>query len=170
MLTEHQYGADEGSAYACVACERSVTGAGYRCGECDVNVHQACLGLPASVDVKERHEHALTLARLMTASGTCNACNVISHAGCYMYRCAACGFNLHPRCSPPMLAVDDGDHQQQQQQQQQQNRDGTAWRQVARGFVGFGLNALRILDEMTTGGMASTALDVVEVAVLPHDP
>ncbi|BAT02598.1 protein VACUOLELESS GAMETOPHYTES [Oryza sativa Japonica Group] len=151
LVREHRYGA-KSAGVACTACERRITGDGYRCRKCDFNIHHACLALPVSASVDEHREHALTLSSL-AASGTCNTCKVTSQAGCYLYRCAPCGFNVHPRCMPPPS------------QQQQQEEAGTAWEQtvqVGKGILQFGFFVLRATDDMTTGGLASPVIDVME--------
>ncbi|KAG2646754.1 uncharacterized protein LOC120696225 [Panicum virgatum] len=107
-----------GAAYACAACERAITGGvGFRCGECDFSIHEACLGLPASISLAQHsREHGLTLTRLK-ASRWCDVCRETSHAGCYMYLCAPCNYDVHPRCVP---AADDGGAQRPRAQQQPQ--------------------------------------------------
>ncbi|KAG2646747.1 uncharacterized protein LOC120696224 [Panicum virgatum] len=93
----NQYHYAEGSAYRCDACELRITGIGFRCGECDFDIHAACLGLPVSISLaKHSREHDLTLTRLK-ASRWCDVCKETSHAGCYMYLCAPCNYDVHPR-------------------------------------------------------------------------
>ncbi|CAN6206058.1 unnamed protein product [Urochloa humidicola] len=80
--------------------ERVVTGAGYSCDLCDFNIHKACFTMPGSVSFAQHsHEHELTLTRL-TGSRWCDVCKETSHAGSYMYHCAPCNYDLHPRCVP----------------------------------------------------------------------
>ncbi|BAT02599.1 Os07g0609700 [Oryza sativa Japonica Group] len=162
LVTEHHYGegSGSGSGNPCAACERVVTGDGYRCehGECDFHVHRSCLALPASFALHERHEHELTLTRL-TGSRWCNVCDVISHAGCRMYACAPCNFSAHPRCTPVL----DGAHQQPQPPQQQEGEEkrsvGVRAAKVALKIgVAVGLTAV---DVGTTGGLATVGSLVI---------
>ncbi|RLN34961.1 hypothetical protein C2845_PM03G12620 [Panicum miliaceum] len=98
MLASYHY--SDASTYPCAACERVVTGAGYSCDECDFNIHEACLSLPGSISfAKHNRDHDLTLTRLK-ASRRCNVCKETSHAGCYMYLCAPCNYDVHLRCVP----------------------------------------------------------------------
>ncbi|TVU37996.1 hypothetical protein EJB05_11343, partial [Eragrostis curvula] len=94
-LTRYHY--SEASTYPCAACERVVTGTGYRCDECNFNIHEACLGLPGSINFGQHREHELTLGRLGASRG-CNVCRETSPAGCYMYHCSPCNYDVHPRC------------------------------------------------------------------------
>ncbi|XP_039792790.1 uncharacterized protein LOC120658589 [Panicum virgatum] len=126
-----------GATYACAACERAITGGvGFRCGECDFSIHAACLSLPGSISfAKHSREHDLTLTRLK-ASRWCDVCKETSHAGCYMYLCAPCNYDVHPRCVP---AADDGAQRpraqlQPQRGQVQPNRGGDAARAVQTGL------------------------------------
>ncbi|RLM87183.1 hypothetical protein C2845_PM04G32330 [Panicum miliaceum] len=141
MLTSYHY--SDASTYPCAACERVVTGAGYRCDECDFNIHKACFSLPGSISfAKHSREHDLTLTRLK-ASRWCDVCKDTSHAGCYMYLCAPCNYDVHPRCVPPtpVAAEDDGAQrpprpqaQQPQGGQVRPNRGGDAARAVQTGL------------------------------------
>jgi hypothetical protein len=90
LLTRYQYAEASSStatySCSCVACERTVTGIGYRCddGECDFNIHEACLlTLPGSTSIDQHtKEHLLTLTRLpMGAARCCHICKQTSHAG-----------------------------------------------------------------------------------------
>ncbi|CAL5085544.1 unnamed protein product [Urochloa decumbens] len=95
MLASYHY--SDASTYTCAACERVVTGAGYGCGECGgFHIHKACFtGLPGSFSMSRSHSFRLTR---LDASRPCVICKESSHAGRYMYLCAAFGFYVHPRC------------------------------------------------------------------------
>ncbi|CAL5085554.1 unnamed protein product [Urochloa decumbens] len=125
MLASYHY--SDASTYPCAACERVVTGAGYSCDECDFNIHKACLSMPGSFFfATHSREHELTLTRL-TASRWCDVCRETSRAGCYMYVCAPCNYDLHPRCVPTkMPAPIDGGAQGRRQVVQPNNGGGNA--------------------------------------------
>ncbi|OEL15861.1 hypothetical protein BAE44_0023119 [Dichanthelium oligosanthes] len=90
----------DASTHPCAACERVVTGIGYRCSECGFNIHKACFtGLPRSVSLGHHNGHELTCALTrLDASRVCGVCEEASHAGRYMYLCAALDVPVHPRC------------------------------------------------------------------------
>ncbi|OEL31088.1 hypothetical protein BAE44_0007893, partial [Dichanthelium oligosanthes] len=84
--------------YPCATCEHVITGIGYRCDECDFNIHESCLGLPESVSFAEHSQHELTVTSI-GASRWCDLCKEMSHAGNYMYLCTLCNYNVHPKCT-----------------------------------------------------------------------
>ncbi|KAF0909261.1 hypothetical protein E2562_032971 [Oryza meyeriana var. granulata] len=150
-LTKHHYGGER-PACVCALCERIIAGAGYRCGgECGgFNVHESCLSLPMRVAFDQHPAHALELS-LLTASRWCDACRVASHAGRCMYRCAACGFDVHPRCT----SVLDGE---------QHGRKRAVVKRVGKAALKVGLFGLRVADAVT-GGFGSPLIDVIETAL-----
>jgi hypothetical protein len=105
LLTRYR----EAPSYPCAACERVVTGTlYYRCDECNFNIHEACLlTLPESIsfDQHTKKDHMLTLTHL-GASRCCDVCKVTSAVGSYMYQCAQCDFDVHPRCTPLLAPAD----------------------------------------------------------------
>ncbi|CAN6206063.1 unnamed protein product [Urochloa humidicola] len=98
LLASYHY--SDASTHTCAACERVVTGTGYGCVKCGFHIHKACFAMPVSVSFAQHsREHELTLTRLK-ASRLCDVCRETSHAGSYMYVCAPCNYDLHPRCVP----------------------------------------------------------------------
>ncbi|CAL5061686.1 unnamed protein product [Urochloa decumbens] len=151
-LKRYHYG--EGSTYSCAACELVVTGAGYSCDECDFNIHQACLiGLPGSIAVASHPGHELTLTRL-GASRWCDVCEETSHAGAYMYICAACNYDVHPRCRS-LAAAAAGAHGGKRHHHR---------RSALRITLKIGIVGLKVAD-FVTGGIMSPALDAMETMV-----
>uniref|UniRef100_A0A0E0AMJ7 Phorbol-ester/DAG-type domain-containing protein n=1 Tax=Oryza glumipatula TaxID=40148 RepID=A0A0E0AMJ7_9ORYZ len=151
-LTRHHYGGEEGHACVCALCERIIAGAGYRCGECGgFDAHEACLSLPMRVAFVGHPAHELTLS-LLTASRWCDACRVASHAGCCVYRCVACDFDVHARCTSLL----DGE--------QQHGRKRGVARRVGMAALRMGLFGLRVADAVT-GGFGSPVIEVIETAL-----
>ncbi|XP_062186563.1 protein VACUOLELESS GAMETOPHYTES-like [Phragmites australis] len=151
------YNYDDGSStYNCAACKRIVTGTGYRCDECDFNIHEACFSLPRSISFDQHPEHKLTLTRL-TASRSCEVCKDTSHEGRYLYRCVPCSFHVHPRCIP---ALDDG-----AQHQQPSPPPPQGWGQnVAHTALKWGIKASLYGANVATGGVLSPVVDVLQTA------
>uniref|UniRef100_A0A0E0EE83 Phorbol-ester/DAG-type domain-containing protein n=1 Tax=Oryza meridionalis TaxID=40149 RepID=A0A0E0EE83_9ORYZ len=145
-LTRHHYGG-EGHACVCALCERIIAGAGYRCGEqCGgFDAHEACLSLPMRIAVVEHPAHELTLS-LLTASRWCDACRVASHAGCCVYRCVACDFDVHARCTSLL----DGE--------QQHGRKRGVAKRVGMAALRMGFFGLRVADAVT-GGFGSPVIE-----------
>ncbi|TVU38018.1 hypothetical protein EJB05_11365, partial [Eragrostis curvula] len=144
------YSYSEASTCSCAACECIVTGAGYRCEECDFNIHEACYqGLPLSATFDKHKEHDFTLT-LLGSSWRCAVCNESSHAGRYMYLCQPCNYGVHPRCTT--LLAERG------------RRRGRTRRAIMVGLR-IGVFGFRVADLMSTGGAMSSVLDVVDVAI-----
>jgi hypothetical protein len=145
----------EASTYPCAACER-VTGTLYRCDECNFNIHEACLTLPGSISFDQhtkKKDHLLTLTHLGT-SRCCDVCKITSAVGSYMYQCAQCDFDVHPRCTPLLAA------------------DGTQPRQPSRTrrFIRVGLKigmvvGLHAADTTMTGGIMWPVLAAIGLAI-----
>ncbi|XP_062188190.1 protein VACUOLELESS GAMETOPHYTES-like [Phragmites australis] len=153
------YNYDGSSTYDCAACKRIVTGTGYRCDECDFNIHEACFSLPRSISFDQHPEHKLTLIRL-TASRCCDVCKGPSHDGSYLYRCVPCSFDVHPRCMPPL---DDG-AQPQQQQPPPQGQERNVVSSLFKWGVNVGIVGFRVVDDVVTGGSLSPVLDAIQMA------
>uniref|UniRef100_A0A0E0LN66 Phorbol-ester/DAG-type domain-containing protein n=1 Tax=Oryza punctata TaxID=4537 RepID=A0A0E0LN66_ORYPU len=155
-LTRHHYGGEERPARVCALCERIIAGGatGYRCGECGgFDAHEACLSsLPMRVAFDGHPAHELTLS-LLTASRWCDACRVASHAGCCVYRCEACDFDVHARCTSLL------DHHQQQH-----GRKRGVAKRVGKAALRMGFFGLRVADAVT-GGFGSPVIDVIETAL-----
>ena len=147
LLTRYHY--TDASTHSCAACELTVTGAGYSCDECGFNIHEACLSLPLLVDFDGHPGHHLTLTRL-GASRWCDACRETSGAGRYMYLCAACNYDVHPRCTSLVAA---------QQGERRRRRRGKTRTVIKVGVIGF-----RVVD-LLTGGFMSPVLDIIDAAV-----
>ncbi|XP_062190179.1 protein VACUOLELESS GAMETOPHYTES-like [Phragmites australis] len=144
MLAAYHY--SEASTHPCAACERVVTGTGYRCGECDFNIHEACLSLPQRVNFDGHPGHALTLIRL-GANRWCDLCEETSLAGRYMYLCEPCNFDVHPRCT---TLVAQPQRQQPQPQPQPQpprgaHRSRGAFR-VLKASLKIGIHLVHLID------------------------
>ncbi|XP_044447468.1 uncharacterized protein [Triticum aestivum] len=86
----------EASNFHCAACERRVTGDGYRCRkrECAFHIHEACAKLPFQTSLDQ---HCLTLTEA-AGSRRCYVCG--QNARRYVYRCQSCDFNVHLGCVP----------------------------------------------------------------------
>jgi hypothetical protein len=95
----------EAPSYPCAACERVVTGTGYRCDECNFNIHEACLTLQGSMSFDQhRKDHLLTLTHLGAFSRCCDVCKITSFVGSYMYQCGTHGARpCWRRPMPPSL-------------------------------------------------------------------
>ncbi|CAL5085536.1 unnamed protein product [Urochloa decumbens] len=155
-LKIYHYG--EGSTYSCAACELRVTGTGYRCHGCNFNIHQACLSLPVSISVACHPGHELDLYRLNAGfSRRCDVCGVTSHAGAYMYICAACNYDVHPRCQSLAGAA------QPPQAHGGRRHRGRAL-QCAKIALRVGIFGLKVAD-IFTNGLMSPALDAFETMV-----
>jgi hypothetical protein len=153
LLTRYR----EAPSYPCAACERVVTGTlYYRCDECNFNIHEACLlTLPESIsfDQHTKKDHLLTLTHL-GASRCCDVCKVTSAVGSYMYQCAQCDFDVHPRCTP-LLAPADATPQPRQPSRTRSNI------RVGLKIGMFGLNMV----DMITGGFMRPMLDAIDLAI-----
>lgn len=84
----------------CDLCgDRISTGTGYSCRPCDFDVHEDCAKYRETLRFFFAHPwHDLTLSRAAAAS-CCEICREDVAAGTFVYRCAPCGFAVHPRCS-----------------------------------------------------------------------
>ncbi|CAN6363720.1 unnamed protein product [Urochloa humidicola] len=100
MLAAYHY--SNASTHTCDACELAVTGAGYRCDECNFHIHKACFTrpLPGSLSLGgEAHDPNWALTRL-DSTRPCFLCEETSDAGRYMYMSRASDgiVCVHPRC------------------------------------------------------------------------
>ncbi|KAF8679324.1 hypothetical protein HU200_046108 [Digitaria exilis] len=100
-LLRTQYGGD--SDHACDICRSQLAGlAGYRCGACDIDVHETCADYFNDSIVFFAHPwHRLTLSRIpggAAAEWTCDLCEEECAPGSFVYRCVRCMFDVHPLC------------------------------------------------------------------------
>ncbi|KAJ1291829.1 hypothetical protein BS78_02G346800 [Paspalum vaginatum] len=148
LLAKYHY--SEASMFSCAACELIVTGSGYSCDECNFNIHEECFtGLPTSITIPQ-HRHQLSLCRLCPgASRSCDVCGVTSHAGRYVYHCAMCDYNVHPRCRSLVP--------------QRRRRNGGT-RQAIKVSLKVGMFGFRVVNIMT-GGVMSPVLDFIDTAI-----
>jgi hypothetical protein len=85
----------------CALCGEKLTGSGYSCHHlfCDFNLLEECAKYPETLRSFFAHPwHDLTLART-DSRRVCNLCSDEVPAGVFLYHCAPCGFDVHPRCS-----------------------------------------------------------------------
>ncbi|CAO2149820.1 unnamed protein product [Urochloa humidicola] len=93
----------------CDVCGEDVKGGCYDCAACGVAVHPLCARMPSVVrggggggaDAHPAdHEAWLGRAASLAAAAGCASCGRPVR-GAWLYRCAACGAELHPRCLVP---------------------------------------------------------------------
>ncbi|CAO2149994.1 unnamed protein product [Urochloa humidicola] len=106
--------------YLCDMCWEDLSGLGYCCRSgCDFAIHDACAGHPQTLFCPEHHPHELMLVQTPRrdddASGhICDVCAGSCAAGCFLYRCTPCGFDMHPRCVRLPKVVRSGRHHPEQ--------------------------------------------------------
>ena len=88
----------------CALCGEKLTGSGYSCHHrlCEFDLHEECARYPETLRSFFAHPwHDLTLSsRTDGRRSTCELCREEKvPAGVFLYRCAPCGFAVHPRCS-----------------------------------------------------------------------
>lgn len=152
------YHYDGTSTYYCAARKLIIIGtAGYRCGKCNFNIHEACFSLPKLTSSEQHPQHKLTLTRL-TASRTCDVCKDTSPDGRYLYCCVPCSFDAHPRCVLPQP--------QQQAAPPPPHAQGRGWG-LNTIFLGIHLSIQvgKAVDAAVTGGLLSPVLDAIQTAV-----
>lgn len=85
----------------CDLCGDKLTGGGYSCQRrlCDFDLHEECAKYPETLRSFFAHPwHGLTLART-DGQRVCDVCREEVPADVFLYSCAPCGFDVHPRCS-----------------------------------------------------------------------
>ncbi|OEL30846.1 hypothetical protein BAE44_0008135 [Dichanthelium oligosanthes] len=92
--------------HSCDLCGEKLAGSGYSCHRrlCGFDLHQECAMYPETLSSFFVHPwHDLTLSRTADDGGSparvCHVCRQDVPAGVFLYRCAPCGFDMHPRCS-----------------------------------------------------------------------
>ena len=101
----------------CDLCGEKIAGRGYSCHRrrCGFDLHEECATYPEVLSSFFVHPwHDLTLSRADDGGGGgddgeprtyCHVCREDVPAGAFLYRCAPCGFAMHPRCSRLPRAV-----------------------------------------------------------------
>ncbi|RCV13956.1 hypothetical protein SETIT_2G388000v2 [Setaria italica] len=93
--------------FGCVMCWERLSGAAYGCrAGCDFAIHDACAGHPQTLTSPSHHPHQLVLVETRRdVTHGCDVCAGRCAAGCFLYRCPPCGFDMHPRCAklPPAV-------------------------------------------------------------------
>lgn len=115
----------EASNFHCAACERRVTGDGYRCSkrECAFHIHEACAKLPFQTFLHQHPEHWLTLTDTEAAvSRRCYVCRQNTRR--YVYRCLLCQFDVHLGCVPGPQPNPQPNWPQPRRRNPEPNRDG----------------------------------------------
>jgi hypothetical protein len=88
--------------FLCDMCWEDLSGPAYGClAGCDFGIHESCAIHPQTLSSPAHHEHPLVLVqsgRDMTF--LCDVCIGSCAAGCFLYRCPPCEFDMHPRCAP----------------------------------------------------------------------
>ncbi|KAF8670938.1 hypothetical protein HU200_050207 [Digitaria exilis] len=96
--------------YCDMCTEKIDASGGYSCHHllCDFDLHKECATYPETLSSFFVHPwHDLTLSSsapspsaVAAAGEVCHVCRKDVHAGVvFLYRCAPCGFAMHPRCS-----------------------------------------------------------------------
>ncbi|CAO2142795.1 unnamed protein product [Urochloa humidicola] len=95
--------------FLCHMCWEGLTGLAYGCraAGCDFAIHDTCAGHPQALLSPEHHPHELVLVQTPRDEALdCDVCAGRCAAGCFLYRCLPCGFDMHPRCArllPPVV-------------------------------------------------------------------
>ncbi|CAL4955963.1 unnamed protein product [Urochloa decumbens] len=88
--------------HSCDLCGETIAGSGYSCHRrrCFFDLHEDCAAYPETLTSFFVHPwHDLTLSRAAaTAGGVCHVCREAVPDDGFLYRCAPCGFAMHPRC------------------------------------------------------------------------
>ncbi|CAO2149993.1 unnamed protein product [Urochloa humidicola] len=86
--------------FRCDMCWEDLSGLAYGCrAGCDFAIHDTCAGHPQTLLSPEHHPHELVLVQTRRdAALACDVCVDACAAGCFLYRCPPCGFDMHPRC------------------------------------------------------------------------
>ncbi|CAO2145104.1 unnamed protein product [Urochloa humidicola] len=87
--------------FRCDMCLEGLSGLAYGCGAgCDFAIHETCAGHPQAFLSPGHHPHELVLVQTRRdATLACDVCVGGCAAGCFLYRCPSCGFDMHPRCA-----------------------------------------------------------------------
>ncbi|CAO2176889.1 unnamed protein product [Urochloa humidicola] len=94
--------------HSCNLCGEDIAGRGYSCHHrrCFFDLHEECAAYPETLTSFFLHPwHDLTLSRASSGSGAaaggvCHVCReAVPDGGGFLYRCAPCGFAMHPRCT-----------------------------------------------------------------------
>jgi len=91
-----------GPSFLCDMCWEHLSGPGYGCSAgCDFGIHESCAGHPQTLSSQAHHAHPLVLVqtRRDVVAHICDVCVGDCAAGCFLYRCPPCGFDMHPRCA-----------------------------------------------------------------------
>ncbi|KAM7468042.1 hypothetical protein LguiB_015604 [Lonicera macranthoides] len=93
--------------YRCDGCKTNGTGARFRCGPCDFDLHEYCAACPSTLS-SFMHPHPLNLVQRKPQSTrriarVCDVCG--DGVEGLFYRCKDCEFDVHPLCTqlPPSL-------------------------------------------------------------------
>ncbi|CAO2142815.1 unnamed protein product [Urochloa humidicola] len=93
--------------FRCDMCLEGLSGLAYGCrAGCDFAIHDTCAGHKQVLLSPKHHPHALVLLQTRrNAALACDVCAGGCAAGCFLYRCPPCGFDMHPRCArlPPVV-------------------------------------------------------------------
>jgi hypothetical protein len=87
--------------WLCDMCWEDMSGPAYGCrAGCDFAIHESCARHPQTLSYPSPvHEHQLILIQSdRNISHRCDVCVGSCAAGCFLYRCPPCGFDVHPRC------------------------------------------------------------------------
>ncbi|CAN6373548.1 unnamed protein product [Urochloa humidicola] len=93
--------------FRCDMCLEDLSDLAYGCrAGCDFAIHDTFVGHPQALLSPEHHPHELVLVQTRRdAALACDICAGRCAAGCFLYRCPPCGFDMHPRCArlPPVV-------------------------------------------------------------------
>ncbi|KAG2607182.1 uncharacterized protein LOC120669728 [Panicum virgatum] len=104
-----------GPSFLCDMCWEHLSGPGYGCSAgCDFGIHESCAGHPQTHSSQAHHAHPLVLVqtRRDVVAHICDVCAGRCAAGCFLYRCPPCGFDMHPRCARLPQVVRSSRHSQ----------------------------------------------------------
>ncbi|XP_031375852.1 uncharacterized protein LOC116190310 [Punica granatum] len=98
---------------SCFVCTEDLHGSTYCCLDCDIYLHESCVGLPLQIRHPSHSEHCLTLSRSRRSDlYRCNGCSKSSGKS-FIYCCDDCMFTLDIACAVSTLPPPEGHREEE---------------------------------------------------------